>query len=664
MAIEPVTAPSDGKPKKPTKQRILQDFKNDMKSADTLRLEIVSAVETWRDHYNGLPYGNEQEGKSKIVSRDIKRQDEWQHASVKDPFVSDPDIVKCGPVTHEDRAAAEQNQLVLNHQFCRQFPRYKFMTDVIKLFYKEGSVIVKCDWQYEDEEIEVPMPIWGMDNAGNVIPVGEKMVKKLKVIKNQPGAKVCRIEDIYLDPTCEGDLDKAQFVIHRYETDLSTLRKTKKYKNLNKLAAAVAGSDAPTTGDTDYDPQDETNFKFGDIARKKIVIHEYWGNYDIRGNGIAEPVVCTWSEDIIIQLESNPYPEKDLPFLIVANNSTPFELYGEAAAELVGDNQKLNTAIKRGIIDNMANSNNAQKGVRTGSLDPLNKKRFLNGKNFEYNGSQADFYEGGYNAIPQTVFQVMEQNNNETESMLGVKAFSGGIAGASLGSTAKAAGGVLDAVSVRRLDIVRNLAENLIKPLMRKWTSYNSQFLDEVSIVRITNDEFVEVKRDDLTGAIDIEIQVSTSEDNAAKGQDLSFVMQTMGPEMDPEMKKIIMSELFKLKRLPDLAKKIEEYQPQPDPFTEKMKMLELRKVISEIKERESRTVENQADLIKKKTEADLNVAKTRELDGKSDLNDLDFTRKADGTDFEEDMQKEAFKHGSTMAQKKEDAKNKPTKTQ
>ena len=130
-------------PKKLTKSEILSALKADMKSADTLRLEVESKVEQWKKEYDGKPYGNEEKGKSAIVSRDIKRQDEWQHASVKDPFVSNRDIIKCEPVTFEDRKAAEQNELVLNYQFTRQFPRYRFMTDIIKLFYKEGTVVVK-----------------------------------------------------------------------------------------------------------------------------------------------------------------------------------------------------------------------------------------------------------------------------------------------------------------------------------------------------------------------------------------------------------------------------------------------------------------------------------------------------------------------------------------
>ena len=342
---------TDEKPKKLSKDDLLKAFKADLDAANNLREETVAKVQKWRQEYDGAPYGNEEKGKSSIVSRDIKRQDEWQHASVKDPFVSDQDIVKCSPVTFEDRKAAEQNELVLNHQFTRQFPRYKFMTDVLKLFYKEGTVIVKTGWQYEDEEEEIEMPIMALDPiTGQPALVRTELVKQLNVIMNKPDATICRIEDCYLDPTAEGDPDKARFMIHRYETDLSTLRKAGKYKNLDKLARNLAGSDS----DADFDPTDDTEFTFQDQPRKKFVLYEYWGFFDMDNDGIAEPIVCSWANDIIIQLESNPYPDQALPFLVVANNSTPFKQTGEANAELVGDNQKVNTAIKRGILDNLS----------------------------------------------------------------------------------------------------------------------------------------------------------------------------------------------------------------------------------------------------------------------------------------------------------------------
>jgi len=656
MAEETPQVPHEADGRKPTKKDILTTFKNDLKSADSLRLETVDKVEKWKAQYNGDPYGNEEKGRSALVSRDIKRQDEWQHASVKDPFVSDQDIIKCRPITAEDVKAAQQNELVLNHQFTRQFNRYRFMTNAIKLYYAEGTVIAKTGWEYEDEIEEVEMPVMAIHPyTQQPVQVGTKMVKQLKVLKNQPDAQLCRIQDIYLDPTAEGDIDRAQFIIHRYESDLSTLKKAKKYKNLNKLAQNMARDD----GD-DFDPTDDTEFVFKDKARKKLVVYEYWGNFDMNGDGVAEPIVCTWVNDVIIQLISNPMPDKKLPFLIVANNSIPFKLYGEANAELIGDNQKIATAIKRGLMDNMAHSNNAQKGLRVGSLDALNKKRFLNGKNFEYNGSQADFFEGSYNSIPGSVFNVLEMINNETESMLGVKSFSGGINGSGLGSTATAARGALDAVSVRRLDIVRNIAENLIKPLMRKWMSYNSEFLQPEEIIRITNEEFIPIKRDDLKGLVDISIHVSTAEDNAAKAQELAFMMQTGQQTMDPDETRMIRAEIARLQKMPELAKKIEEYQPQPDPLVQRQRELEIKKLEVEIMERESRARENYVDIRAKNAKAALDEAKAREVGSNTDLKDLEFTRKADGSEFQEKIAEKGYDRDTQAGLKIIDAQNKP----
>ncbi|NOQ48194.1 MAG: hypothetical protein GQ576_03510 [Methanococcoides sp.] len=624
--------------KRKTKKQLLTAFKADLHAADSLRLEAVQDRDEWKAQYNGEPYGNEEKGKSELVSRDIKRQDEWQHASVKDPFVSDQDIIKCKPITFEDVKSAQQNELVLNYQFTRQFNRYKFMTDVIKLYYSEGTVIVKTSWCYEDSIEQVEVPKFAIDPmTGEPIQIGVELVRKLKVLINKPDAEICRLEDIYMDPTAEGDVDRAQFFIHRYESDLSSLRKAKKYKNLNKLAVNMARDNG------DFDPTDETEFVFEDQARKKIIVHEYWGNYDIKGTGIAVPIICTWVNDTIIQLEDNPYPEQSMPFLVLANNSIPFKLYGEAAAELVGDNQKITTAVKRGILDNMANSNNAQKGLRTGALDTLNTKRFLNGKNFTFNGSTADFFEGSYNNIPASVFSVLEMVNNETESMLGVKDFSAQ-GGHSLGSTAKAAGGVLDAVSVRKLDIVRNIAENLVKPLMRKWMEYNSEFLQPEEIVRVTNEEFVEIKRDDLKGMIDISIQVSTAEDNSAKAQELAFMLQTGQQSMDEGEVRLIRAEIARLQKMPELAKKIEDYQPpEPDPYIQEMRELEKQKLMAEIEERLSRARENEVDLRAKTAKAILDEARARKLGSDTDMVDLEFTRKAEGKDFDEKMTEKEF---------------------
>ena len=480
------------------KGELLSALKADLKAADLLKRDQDAVISKWKAEYNGQAYGNEQKGKSAIVSRDIKKQSEWQHATIVDPFVSTSDVIKCIPITWEDKEAARQNELLLNTQFCRKFDRFNFMSKAVKVLDREGTLVVQTGWDYEDEEVTTTAEMVIVDpDTGNEMIVEQEVTETI-VKKNQPTAKVCRNEDIYIDPTCQDNLDNAQFVIYRYETDLSSLKKDGRYKNLEQVARH--GRE-----DYDYDPPDETEFKFADEPRKKLVVYEYWGNYDVDGDGIAEPIVCAWINDVIIRLQSNPYPDGKPPFIVVPFNSVPFKIHGEANAELIGDNQKVKTAIIRGIIDNMAQSNNGQVAIRKGALDQVNRKKFLAGHNFEFNGTPNDFWQGSYNNIPGSAFDMIGLMNNEIESITGTKSFSGGINAGSLGATATGARGALDATATRRINIVRNIAENLVKPLVRKWMAYNSEFLEDEEIVRITNEEYVPVRRDDLEGKIDLD---------------------------------------------------------------------------------------------------------------------------------------------------------------
>jgi hypothetical protein len=198
----------------------------------------------------------------------------------------------------------------------------------------------------------------------------------------------------------------------------------------------------------------------------------------------------------------------------------------------------------------------------------------------------------------------------------------------------------MDATSTRRLDIVRNIAENLIKPLMRKWMAYNSEFLLEEQVIRITNDEFVPVRRDDLEGKIDIEISVATAEDNAAKAGELSFMLQTIGPNEDPSIRRMLMAEVARLQKMPDLAKKLEEYQPQPDPMA--MKEMELRIALLEaqVQNERAKAMENQVDVQLKQAKTQSELAKAKVASSEADLKDLSFLERESGQDVRKELAK------------------------
>lgn len=630
------------------KAELLSALKADLKAADVLKRDQDGAIAKWKAEYNGDPYGNEKKGKSAIVSRDIKKQSEWQHATIVDPFVSTSEVIKCVPITWEDEDSARQNELLLNAQFCRKFDRFNFMSKAVKVLDREGTLVVQTGWDYEDEEVTTIAEAVEITAEGLEVIVEQEVTETI-IKKNQPTAKVCRNEDVYIDPTCQDNLDNAQFVIHRYETDLSSLKKDGRYKNLDQVAKV--GRE-----DFDYESPDDTEFRFSDEPRKKMVVYEYWGNYDVNDDGIAEPIVCAWINDIIIRLQSNPYPDGKPPFIVVPFNSIPFQIHGEANAELIGDNQKVKTAIIRGIIDNMSQSNNGQVAIRKGALDQVNRKKFLAGNNFEFNGTPNDFWQGSYNSIPGSAFDMIGLMNNEIESITGTKSFSGGINSGSLGATATGARGAMDATATRRMNMVRNIAENLVKPLIRKWMSYNSEFLEDEEVVRVTNTEFVPVRRDDLDGRIDLDISISTAEDNAAKSQELSFLLQTLGPNEDPTIRRTIMADIMELMRMPDQAKRVREFKPEPDPVQEQFKKLELERLIlenekvkAEIMDRKARANENTIDAQLKMNKAAVEAAKARKLTSEADMTDLRFIKEDEGYSHLERVELEDLKHTQRM---------------
>ena len=137
----------------------------------------------------------------------------------------------------------------------------------------------------------------------------------------------------------------------------------------------------------------------------------------------------------------------------------------------------------------------------------------------------------------------------------------------SLGSVASNARRAMDAAARRELGILRRLSQGIIE-VGRKIIAMNALFLSEQEVVRITDKKFVQIRRDDLAGRFDLSLSISTAEEDDSKAQELAFMLQTAGPTMDPELGKIIWGKIARLRKMPDLAERIETYQPQPDPMT------------------------------------------------------------------------------------------------
>ena len=660
----------------------LLELKADYDEAQSSHTSHVLDVDNWLSALKGEQTINNKKGRSAIVPKLIRKQAEWRYAALSEPFLSTDDLFNTSPMTFEDKESAIQNQLLLNYQINCKLDKTAFIDEYVRTAVDEGTVIVKVGWEYQDEIIEVKVPDFDyvqspesaqmheqlhqmmeqnpemyekntapemkeahritMEGGVPMMPQqsGSHIEEEIKIIKNQPELEVCDYNNVIIDPTCLGDLNKANFIIYSFETSMAELKKDGRYSNLEHVIL----ENAAPLAQPDHNLEDETNFKFKDDPRKKIIVYEYWGYWDINDTGEVEPFIATWVGDVLIRMESNPFPDKKLPFVSVQYLPVRKHIYGEPDGALLEDNQKIIGAVTRGMIDIIGRSANGQMGIRKDALDVTNARKFEQGADYKFNSNvdpRQAFHMDTYPEIPNSALNMLNLQNNEAESLTGVKAFNSGISGAALGNTATGIRSALDAASKRELGILRRLADG-INQIGRKIISMNSEFLSDQEIIRVTNEEFVAINREDLGGMYDIKLNISTAEADNEKAQELSFMLQTMGNNMDSSMSQIILADIARLRKMPDLAQQIKEYQPQPNPMAQQKAELEMQLLQAQIANETAKAQENAVDVEYKKAKTQTELSKSRSINSKADLDDLTFVEQESGVgrQHEENMKK------------------------
>lgn len=650
----------------------LSELKADFESAQVAHDVHVQEVDNWLKVLDGDQAINNKKGRSKLVPKLARRQAEWRYAALSEPFLSTDDLFNTSPQTFEDKEFAVQNGMLLNYQLNCRMDKVKFIDEYIRTAVDEGTAIVRIGWEFEEDKRKVWEDIMEVQpvidpqtgqpvvdpNTGQPamqeVKIGQKSKLKTVTVKNQPVLTVCDYNNIILDPTCEGDIEKANFAVYSFETSLSELKKDGRYKNLDDInfesASVLAEPDHAINSD-------DTSFTFKDKARKKVIAREYWGYWDIDDTGEVKPFVATWVGSTFIRMEENPYPDKKIPFVLVQYLPRRKNIYGEPDASLIEDNQKIVGAVTRGIIDIIGRSANGQQGVRKDALDVTNARKFERGDDYKFNSNvdpRQAFHMEVYPEIPRSALEVLNMQNNDAEALTGVKAFTQGISGQALGATATGIRSALDATSKRELGILRRLSNGL-NQIGRKIISMNAEFLDDEEIIRITNEEFVAVNRNDLGGKYDIKLNISTAEADEQKGSELAFMLQTMGNTMPPEMSQMILADIAKLRKMPDLAKRIEEYQPQPDPMAQQKMQLEMALLQAQVANETAKGRENEVDVQLKTAKTQTEQAKARSMHSASDISDLDFVEKESGVGAAQKQAESDRKHAQNMEAKEHD---------
>ena len=646
---------------------------------------------------------------------------EWKYPALEEPFLNTEDMFELHPRTWEDTESAEQNELLINYQWSTQVDKVELVGDIVRTIVDDGTVIVKTGWEVDEDEIFVDKEVPdyaspeeslmilqaalqnGQINqqqyeqaisSGQPVPKGTKTIQvpETVLIKNQPTYEVCDTRNVIIDPTAEGDLMNVQFIIHEYDTTMSDLKREEYYeeevvdeetgevkiesygiyKNLDKIKVSGSEDTREYYNDTD---EYESNFEFQDKPRKKLRAYEYWGYWDTDNDGQTEVIVATWIGQVLIRMEKSPFPFKGLPFSIAKYMPRKGEMYGESDGDLLIENQESIGRMKRAAYDITADIAVGQEFIDEQFFaGPSQKDNYNSGKTVYFRHGmdpRTSIHKKSIDPVPKAVFDMIALENNDAESLTGTKAFSQGIGSQALGNVVAGIRSALDATSKRELSILRRLSEQLFKDLARKTIQMNQAFLDEETVIRITNDEYVTINRQDIAGEFDIKISVSTPERDNDQATKLTTMMQTNAAGMDPGLSKIIYAKIAKLWKMPDLEHAVMTYEPEPDPMQQKIQQLQLENAElenkklrmdiiklakdvesedSKIEERESRTAQNlQSETEENEATARLKNAQAEKMEQEADLVKLKFSRIADGTERKEKVEDTELQHLSKL---------------
>jgi len=664
-----------------------KDLNADLDAARPDHEKYVAALQKYRVNYNGGKDIKALPNRSTVKSMLIRKQSEWRYPVLEEPFLNTINMFDVKPRTGEDENGAIQNAQLINYQWNVKVDRTAIVTKMVRNYEDEGTAIIQTGWnaEYEDQMVEVEKPVYATPEESvmmldmlveqgemtaeqrmQFLQSGQPMQKSVELVQEEQSVltenhvtyEVKDNESVIVDPTCGDDLSAAGFIICEYETNISELKKfeyekdeetreeTGYYHNLDSLKGM--GNEESQYKRIHGEDKLENDFVYSDEARKKLTAYEYWGYWDINDDNVLVPIVATWIGTVLIRLEKSPFPFDGLPFDAAANLPLKNNWRGEPSGILIVDNQEQIGRMTRAMNDMVSRQAIGQTFI-SDQIFPnrTEKDSYTNGRTTYYRHGmdpKRDIYRDQVDNIDNTTLSVIAFNEAAAESITGTRPF--GSSGISTTGGATGIRSATDATAKRELSALRRLSGSLILGIGRKTVMMNQAFMSEEQVIRITNQEYVTVNREDIQGEYDLIADVSTPEKDNEKSQDLGMIMQTNAATMDPKLAQKVLGKIVRLKKEPGLADDIENHVSEPSQqeleahnaameeaaMRQKllqMQILEMAKKIenydANILEKTSRVEENAKDTHEAEAHAELYLAQADKLRSETDEIDKRF---------------------------------------
>jgi len=361
---------------------IIKAHRDDSLGADAGDLATQRA--TAMDHYHGRPYGNEVDGRSQVVSRDLAEAVDWALPAVVRPFVQSGVLAEFLPVGPEDEALAKQESDYVNQVLMKDNPGFLIIHDLAKEAMMLKNCYVKHYWDEQTKVSEESYSGLGMDSVqmllsqlaadgaeveitGQEISESEQgpMVSlKLKITKKS-GKLVSHavpVEEVRVSKRCRGSLQDSPFTEHvtrKTRSELIEMGMPRSFVD-DLPALNERDTDSQTTSrDTTTDESDS----YGNQADRSMDEIEYAEAYirvDYDDDGVAELRKVVTCADRIPPGEQWNEPIDAVPMSGGVIKRVPHRHVGESLDDEIADLQEIKTALHRQLLDNVYHTNTVQ----------------------------------------------------------------------------------------------------------------------------------------------------------------------------------------------------------------------------------------------------------------------------------------------------------------
>ena len=495
-------------------------------------------------YYNGEEYGNEVDGRSRIVTREVAEAVDGAMPALMRVFTSSDEVVVFEPNGPGDEEKAEQATEYCNWVFMRDNPGISILHTWIKdaLLSKVGTI--KVYWQDETEVTteqyenlsEEELALLLSDGQYEVVSQDQKQVGEAPVPGVDPvtGQPVLTVQPIFAYDVKVKKIDKKgrvkienippeEFIVSKKTIELKDTPFCAHRRLVTRSELVAMGFDKdeinqlPTYEDLTYTPERVARYTNGeqpddpslDPSMQEIECFEAFIRVDYDEDGIAELRRVFYAGQNILENEEIDY----LPFCSICPIPLPHKFFGQSMADRTMDLQLIKSTLTRQILDNMYLTNNARVVAVDGQVN-LDDLLTVTPGGVVRVKNPAAIQQLPVQAVAGQSFPMLEYMDNIQAKRTGVNDASQGLDPNILQNTTAAAIAAMQNAAGSKMELIaRIFAESGIKDLFRNILHLLCKYQDKERVVRLRG-KFVAVDPREWDTEYDITVNVGLGTGN------------------------------------------------------------------------------------------------------------------------------------------------------